>query len=101
MAAANSKSMSISYGVEAKYKFPSAGAGIEFDPSTKCQFIDVVQYSAPSDTRRVVNEGFLDDASLNSWLNEVCYNTPPTLVKQTLISRIGPPAISAQDCRSG
>ncbi|EPE27499.1 hypothetical protein GLAREA_04290 [Glarea lozoyensis ATCC 20868] len=70
MAVANSKSMSISYGVEAKYKFPTAGVGIEFDPSTKCQFIDVIQYTASSDTRTNINEGFLDDASLNSWLDE-------------------------------
>ena len=70
------KSMNISYGVEAKYKFPTWDSKVEFDPITKCSFIDILHHEGVSGTKSVLREGLLDDDSLHSWLDQVSCDSP-------------------------
>jgi hypothetical protein len=63
--------LNIAFGIEAKYKFPRAGDKVEFDGQTVCKHIDIIQYTDSSGSATSINEGFLNDESLCSWIDRV------------------------------
>jgi hypothetical protein len=67
--------LNIAFGIEAKYRFPAAGAKIEFDEQTVCKHIDIVQFTAASSIVTHIHEGSLNDESHSSWVDRVGSDT--------------------------
>jgi hypothetical protein len=76
--------LNIAFEIEAKYRFPLAGAKIEFDRQSACTYIDIIHYTdSSSKLITSIHEGSVDDENLGSWMDWVGRDS--TILCQILI----------------